>query len=112
MRLLNFNLFMEEFYILHIIPSALTAFRAGFSIYDLGYSFPVSIVTVFNRKSPHHIELNYGLNLIVKEQTTFLPWPILNSGYRYQKLTGKGIVFRAGIGLEYIGPYVGLGYSF
>ena len=93
-------------------PSVITSLRLGFAYYELGYSIPVSGVTIVYLKTPHHIEFNYGLNVIVKEQTTILPWPVLNAGYRYQKFNQNSFIFRVGLGLEYIGPYVGVGYAF
>lgn len=88
---------------------SITGISLGFGIWDEGYELPLHLVTLWNKHSVHHAELDYGINLLVYPEGRVLPLPTLTMGYRYQDLSKRGFMFRAGIGIM---PYLGIGYAF
>lgn len=72
---------------------------------------PVHIYTLWNKTSVHHLELNYGVNLLTDLRSSLEPLPKLSLGYRYQDLSRKGFIFRVGMNLFVI-PYLSIGYAF
>ncbi|MDF1570425.1 MAG: hypothetical protein P1P82_02285 [Bacteroidales bacterium] len=86
------------------------SFGAGY-FSDGGIEVPVHIYTLWNKTSVHHLELDYGINLLVDPQDRFLPLPTLSLGYRYQNLSRKGFLIRGGLNLWII-PYLSIGYAF
>lgn len=80
-----------------------------------GYSMPLYFSTLIGRKS-HYFEIDVGARYTVfgrnsaKDSDLSPLYPELNLGYRYQRLDGKGLVFRSFIGLSGVG--VGIGIAF
>ncbi|MEX0987981.1 MAG: hypothetical protein WD052_10935 [Bacteroidales bacterium] len=78
---------------------------------DGGFEIPLHIYTLWNKESVHHIEFDYGVNLLVDPGSRFFPLPTLSLGYRYQDLSKNGFLFRGGLNLG-ISPYISVGYAF
>jgi hypothetical protein len=93
-------------------PTTISGLSAGAGYFsDGGVEVPVHIYTLWNKTSVHHLELDYGINLLIDPQDRFLPLPTLSLGYRYQDLARKGFLIRGGLNLWII-PYLSIGYAF
>lgn len=74
--------------------------------------YPKIVITgvYLSGKGKSHFELDYGLMWSKGVDPPLLP--IVNIGYRFQDLQEPGTIFRIGLGLEYVGPYIGYGITF
>lgn len=88
-----------------------TRFSMGAIIRDDQWHPKVSLSGVLlTGKGNSHFEVDYGVMFSGAVDPKLLP--IINLGYRFQDLSESGMVFRAGLGLEYLGPYISVGRSF
>jgi hypothetical protein len=78
-----------------------------------GYSVPLSLNNLIGSGS-NFFELDLGVRYIMLSERSdkdIEPYfPICNMGYRHQKPNGKGLIFRAFIGLSGVG--IGVGKAF
>ena len=78
-----------------------------------GYSMPLSLNLLIGSGN-NYFETDLGMRFTSfskqsnKDISPF--FPVLNLGYRYQKLDGKGLIFRSFVGLSGIG--IGIGKAF
>lgn len=89
-----------------------TRFALGIMRRDEEWYLKTAITGVWlsGKGKKSHFEIDYGAMLTAATDPAFLP--ILNLGYRFQDLNNPGPVFRMGLGLEFIGPYLSYGFSF
>ncbi len=78
-----------------------------------GFSLPLYTSALLSRNN-NHFEIDLGLRYTLfskgsnKDNSPY--YPELNLGYRFQRIDGKGLLFRSFIGLSGIG--IGLGKAF
>ena len=78
-----------------------------------GFSIPISVSNLIGSGN-NHFEVDLGLRYTFlskrsdKDRSPF--FPVINFGYRYQRPTGKGLIFRSFIG--YSGVGIGVGKAF
>lgn len=93
-------------------PNSISGISLGTGYFsDGGIEIPVHIYTLWNKTSIHHLELDYGVNLLVDPRDRIFPLPTLSLGYRYQDLSRNGFLLRGGFNLGFL-PYLSIGYAF
>jgi len=110
----EYTLLGTEFYKMNLSAGA-----GGWYLTDIletasGYSIPVSVSNLLGNGS-NRFEFDIGVRYTFfnerSTKTDLSPvYPVINFGYRYQKQSGKGLIFKAFIGASGIG--IGIGKAF